>query len=301
MTTDLEEQLRAGMRQEVAGITPSGDVLGAATRRYRRRAAAVRLGYAMGVAGLAGAVAVALTGGVGAPGQPDTGGPSAAQPLPASRKLANAAAASDNISYRVRLTISATAATDGAPSGGGVSEQYEGAFDPRTATGYTRTTTEAGVITELLIDGTRYIGTEPLPHGRSPAGTHETYGRYGQYQGKYDRLSFGLSAHPVLGATTADPPTLLKALQQVNATTSENPDGTLHFQYRQESTDGVTVTSGDVTLDADGRIAKVTLTGSWQSTVKGRLDTGDYTMSLELSDYGTVVTVTRPTEVVPAN
>ena len=40
------------------------------------------------------------------------------------------------------------------------------------------------------------------------------------------------------------------------------------------------------------------LTVTWQSTVKGRLDTGTVNSTLEVFDYGTPVTVERPTDVV---
>jgi hypothetical protein len=292
MTIDLEEQLSAGMREHAAGLTLNGDVLGRATRNHRRRVAAVRLGYGLGVAGLAGVLAAGLTlGGGGAPRR-DAGTPPAVQMQAPSLRLAAAAAASDDISYRIKLTTTAVGASHALT--------YEGAFDPRTDTGYVRCVGDAGVLTELLIDGTRYIGTEPLP-GRSPAGNHEAYSRYGRYPGTFDRLAYGLSGTPVVGAATADPATLFKALREANATTSQNPDGSLHFQIRQATNHDATVMDGDVTIGADGRVAKVAITGSWESTVKGRLDRGEFTTTLELSDYGLEVKVDRPADVVPAN
>ncbi|GAA1290229.1 hypothetical protein Psi02_15840 [Planotetraspora silvatica] len=99
---------------------------------------------------------------------------------------------------------------------------------------------------------------------------------------------------------TPDPATLFKALKSANATTAENSDGTLHFEYAAKSKDGSSAMSGDVTLDADGRIAKVALAGRWQSTAKGRLDTGTFTATLELFDYGVKVKVKRPADVVKA-
>jgi hypothetical protein len=179
---------------------------------------------------------------------------------------------------------------------------YEGAFDPRTDTGYVRAPQHDSVTTELLINGTRYIGGEPPLGPLSPdKGPGETYGRYGQYPGKYDRLSLYGGPDTVLGAAAPDPAALFKALKNADATTTENPDGTLHFEYTTQSKEGSTTTSGDVTLNADGRIAKVALTGTWQSTAKGRLDTGTFAATLELFDYGVKVKVKRPTDVVPAN
>jgi thiamine monophosphate kinase len=107
MTTDLEEQLSAGMREHTAGLALSGDVLGRATRNHRRRAATVRAGYALGVAGLAGVLAASLTlgGGRGANDPaPKAAPPSVAQAQSPSLRLAAAAAASDDISYRIRLS-----------------------------------------------------------------------------------------------------------------------------------------------------------------------------------------------------
>jgi hypothetical protein len=301
MTIDLEEQLTAGMREEVAGIALTSDVLGEATRRHRRRTAMISLGYGLGVAGLAGVLAVGLTVGTGAPPRPDPGRPPAGQVQPPALRLANAVAASDDISYRLKVTTAGKASTDGKPSGPGASQTYQGAFDPKTATGYVRMPLEAGVLTELLIGGTRYIGTEPPPNGATPPGPHDPYSQYGQYPGKYDRLSYFLSGDPALSLLTPDPTALLKALKEANATTSENPDGTLHFQYTKQTAGGSTVTDGDVTLNADGRIAKVMLAGTWQSTLKGRLDAGEFTTTLELYDYGVAVKVDRPADVVPAN
>ena len=74
----------------------------------------------------------------------------------------------------------------------------------------------------------------------------------------------------------------------------------MHFDYATQDAQGSTTTAGDVTLNADGRIAKVALTGTWQSTAKGRLDTGTFRATLELSDYGVPVHVDRPADVVPA-
>ncbi|WP_444949681.1 hypothetical protein [Micromonospora ureilytica] len=50
--------------------------------------------------------------------------------------------------------------------------------------------------------------------------------------------------------------------------------------------------------DQQKPLSAVALTFTWQSTVKGRLDTGTVTSTLELFDYGTAVTVERPTDVV---
>ncbi len=296
MNTDLEARLTESMHRKVDGIALTSDILGRATRRHQRRTTTIRIGYALGVAGLAGVLAAGLTVGSGATPRHDAGKAPVVQAQPASLRLANAAAASDNISYRMRLTTIGQSGQDRAEA------IYEGAFDPKTATGYVRRPQDDSVMTELLINGTRYIGGEP-PLGQLPAdkGPGETYGRYGQYPGKYDRLSLYGDPDTVLGAAAPDPAALFKALKNANATTRQNPDGTLHFAYATQVKDGSSTTSGDVTLNADGRIAKVALTGTWQSTAKGRLDTGTFTATLELFDYGLKVKVQPPTDVVPAN
>ena len=72
MSINLEEQLAAGMREHISDLAVDGGaVLGRATRRHRRRTAVIRTAYALGVAGLAGVLAVGLTagGGSGRPGQ----------------------------------------------------------------------------------------------------------------------------------------------------------------------------------------------------------------------------------------
>jgi hypothetical protein len=294
MNTELEERLIRSMRHEVDGIALTSDVLGRATRRHQRRTAAIRIGYALGVAGLAGVLAAGLTVGDGGTPRQDAGKAPAVRAEPASMRLANAAAASDNISYRMRLKTGTQAEPDGLT--------YEGAFDPKTATGYVRMPQDDSVMTELMINGTRYIGGErPLGTPPPDKGPGETYGRYGQYPGKHTRLSLYGGEATVLGAAAPDPAALFKALKDAKATTSENPDGTLHFRYTAKTQDGSSSTAGDVTLNADGRIAKVALAGTWQSTAKGRNDTGSFTALLELSDYGLEVKVKRPTDVVPAS
>ncbi|GAA0935555.1 hypothetical protein [Virgisporangium aurantiacum] len=296
MTTNLEEHLAAGMRQEMRTVTLTDDVLGRARRRYRRRAAMVRLGYGLGVIGVAGALVAGLTlnGDSLNGGTAEKAPPIARADTPALR-LANAATASDGVSYRIRFTSRGWAIEDGKRTGPGTPTVTEGAFDPRTTTGYARTVVEYGIFTELLINGTRYQGTEPRPDGKTPTGDHEPYSVYGQHPGTFDRLDWGLYQMPVLGATAADPTALLKALRDADATITENPDGTLHFKY----INGESVYNGDITLDGNGRIAKVAIAGTWESTIKGRLDKSESEMTIEFSDYGLPVTAERPAKVVP--
>jgi hypothetical protein len=294
----LDERLANRLHDIVDGepdSTPPTGMLLERGRRARRQRATAMVGATCAVLalGVATAATVATAPATSRPGvTAEAPSPQLELASPA-MELASAITASENISYRIRLKT-------GTPSGqGGLT--YEGAFDPKTATGYVRQPQDDSVMTELLIDGTRYIGGEP-PLGQLPAdkGPGETYGRYGQYPGKHDRLSLYGDADTVLGAAEPDPAALFKALKSANATIAENPDGTLHFEYTAQSKDGSSTTSGNVTLDADGRIAKVALNGRWQTTAKGRLDTGTFTATLELFDYGVEVKVERPTDVVMA-
>ncbi|WP_406038612.1 hypothetical protein OG799_26250 [Micromonospora sp. NBC_00898] len=275
---------------ESASVPPVGALLDRG-RRARRRRTTTMVGAtcALLALGVATAATVATTPTSSRPGVTAE----ASQPGPASpaMELVAAVTASENLSYRMRLTNSAP---------GGLT--YEGAFDPRTATGYVRAPKDDSVMTELLINGTRYVGGE-RPLGKLPAdkGPGETYGRYGQYPGRYDRLSLYDEGSGVLGAVSPDPAALSTALKSANATITENRDGTLHFAYTTMQEIGSTSAAGDVTLDRYGRIAKVALTVTWQTTAKGRLDQGTSTLTLELFDYGVAVTVKRPTDVVMFN
>ncbi|GIF76450.1 hypothetical protein [Asanoa siamensis] len=254
-------------------------------RRARHRRRAVVAGSTLAVL----ALATAGVATVARPG-PASHGTVASSPQ---LKLASAFATSTDISYRVRLTTGA--------AGGGGDLTYEGAFDPTTDTGYVEVTLDDSVQTELLVDGTRYTGGERLP-GPLPSdkqGPGETYGRYGQYPGTHDRLSLYAEPGSVLGAATPDPAALYAFLQTANATVTENSDGTLHFTLETRHADGSNSTSGDVTLDADGRIGKVTITDTWRTTLKGNAS-GTSVSTLVLFDYGVEATVERPTDVVPA-
>ncbi|MEU4681035.1 hypothetical protein [Micromonospora sp. NPDC023737] len=285
----LDEQLAHRLHDIVDGepdsVPPMEALLGQG-RRARRRRNTVMAGATCAFLALGAATAVTVAT-VPTSDRPAVTAEGVSQPTSPGMKLVSAVTASENISYRMRLT----------QTGGG--QKYEGAFDPRTATGYVRAPKDDSVMVELLINGTRYEGGErpqgPLPADKGPG---ETYGRYGQYPGKYDRLSFFADGNDVLGAASPDPAALFTALKRADATITENPDGTLHFEYATESTAGSTSASGEVTLDADGRIATVVLDSTWRSTAKGRLDTGNSTATLELFDYGVEVKVERPADVV---
>src|SRR5262249_28838179 len=120
MTNFIEEQLAEGMRERVAGIAITTDLVGQTVRAQRRRTVVTRTGYAVGVVGLAGALAIGVlaTGGTGPAATPGAGSPQL--------RLAAAVAASHGISYRVKNTI--------IPRSQPASPQMviTGAFDPTT-------------------------------------------------------------------------------------------------------------------------------------------------------------------------
>ncbi|MEV0718716.1 hypothetical protein [Asanoa sp. NPDC050611] len=283
---NLDERLHDLVDGEVDSAAPVGTLLERGRRARRRRRTAMA-GSTLAVLALA-AVGVAAAVQPG-PASPDvTAGATSPQ-----LKLASAFATSKDISYRVRVTADVV--------GGGSKLTYEGAFDPTTDTGYVRVPLDDSVQTELLINGTRYAGGEP-PTGPLPddkQGPGEKYGRYGQYPGTYDQLSLYAEPGSVLAAAAPDPAALYDVFQKTNATVTENSDGTLHFAFNTQHDGGSNAISGDITLDADGRLGKVTLSDTWESTQKAA--TGTAIATLELFDYGVEVKVERPTDVVPAN
>lgn len=303
MNTNLEERLAAGMRERVAGLALTGEVLAAATRRHRRRTALVRTAYAAGVAGVVGALVAVATVGTGVPaGSP---GPVAERPPGAGvespqLRLAAAAAASENISYRVKVT---TTSKDKAPPDGELPEPVSrswvttGAFDPTTATGYLespytglRPVIAAGFEHERLIDGVRYIG--------APNGSVGSNGEivWSQEPGRHDRLNFDLALDGGLGAS-ADPQDLFRALRQSGAKVTETAGGGYHFEVTvTDPRNAIAADSfvGDVTVGADNRIATVSYDRTARSTIRGANFTYHLQVVIELSDYGLPVRVEKP-------
>lgn len=284
MSIELEHHLSAAMQHEADGVDSPTDILVRATRNHRNHKTKMRIGYALGAVGLAGALAAGLTITGSAQVPKASGPPSASAQTPALR-LAAAATASGDTSYRVKVT------TD--------SFVYEGAFDPARKTGYLKAANEYGFLVQLLIDGTKYEGTEPPADGVPDHHDGEKYSRYGQYPGTFDHLSVE-GGEVSDAAATPDPTALMKALRDRDAIITENADGTLHFEYTVKRNGGksTSTTRGDVTLDTHKRIARVATTLTWSSTVKGRLDSGKGKLTIELSDYGVPVKVQRPADVV---
>ncbi|MFC4016460.1 hypothetical protein ACFOW4_00640 [Micromonospora sp. GCM10011542] len=291
MTNDIEEQLTMGMRQEVAGVEFRTDVLDAATRRNGRRVAARRGAYALGVVGLAGVLAAAVT--VNGPGPTAPG----ANPAPVASadsprlQLASAITASQNISYRLKITAGDRDDPDAWGSA-------EGAWDPAAATGWLTSTEPGGAAYhQRLIDGKLYLGS---------TGTKTWKQEPGNGNFEYGDVLGGASG------ASADPQELFKALREVQAKITRTGATSYHFEstrpFDDEYATGTRGLVGDVTLDSDRRIAKVT----YLSTYKGRVKPGvkspksgvsfdsSQRLTLELSDYGTPVRVEKPTDVIVA-
>ena len=288
MTNFIEEELTEGMRERVADITVTTDVVRHTLRAHRRRVVMARTGYAVGAAGLAGALAagVLTTRGIG---------PAATHDRP-QVSLAAAVSASRGISYRVKNTITPRSQPGSPPM------VITGAFDPATATGYLRFASADGTpwSEERLVDGDLYIGDlihlRPEPSqgaGNKPAPSPDERVDWTHDPGKkYTSLPYDDAKTGVLGAVSANPEELFDMLARSGARISQAGPDTYHFEVaiapRPNLSDGKAV--GDVTVGSDHRVAKV----AYEATMHFATETFVVDWTLELSDYGTPVTAERP-------
>jgi hypothetical protein len=288
MTADVEEQLAAGMRDAVHGLTLTRDVLGEATRRHRRRTAVHRTAYAAGVVGLVGALAAAVA--VGATGTTGSGNghgqPAAATVDSPALRLSAALKASAETSYRLKITT-----TDpNVPAW-----TTTGAFDPATSTGYfdspytgPRPYYDAGFEHERLINGVRYVG---VPDSRTGTLT------WTQYPGTQSNLDYDGALGGALAASV-DSDDLFQALRQTGATVTQTNASVYHFEVTAKDPQSGIISDafvGDVTLGAEQRITKVT----YQRTTLGNAHgaparTNHLQVTIELSGYGAPVQVDKP-------
>jgi hypothetical protein len=304
MTNFIEEQLTEGMRERVADITVTGDLVGQTLRAQRRRTTATRTAYAVGVIGLAGALTtgVLTTGGTG-PAVTSERPPAAGAEAPQVR-LAAAISASRGISYRVKNTI-IPRNQPGSPS-----MVVTGVFDPATATGYVRFASgdQAPWWEERLVDGDLYTADlghprpAPKPNQFKPAPSPDQLVDWSHDPGKkYTSLPY--DPKPGVLAVSADPQQLFDALARSGAKISQTGPDKYHFEVAIPPRTGHTgridgKVVGDVTVGSDHRVAKVT----YEATLRSATETDVVDETLELSDYGTPVTVQRPGgtfEVVP--
>lgn len=277
MTNFIEEQLTAAMSERVAGMAITTDLVDQTLRRQRRRTMITRTGYAVGVVGLAGALAagVLATGGTGpaaTPGRPSVTGAESPQ-----LRLAAAVAATRSTSYQVKNALSARNIPGKRPV------IIEGAFDPATATGYLRIGFDDGSrwYEERLIDGDLYT-SDYL--GQRMVWRHDP--------GKHTALAYDGVKNGVLGVS-ADPQQLFDALTRSGAKISQAGPDKYHFEVAIPTFKGLTDArmAGDVTVGSDKRVAKIV----YQATLRsGTRDTTVLDGTLELSNYGSPVTVERP-------
>ena len=288
---DLEEQLAAGMRERVVGLALTTDVVGEAARRHRGRVAVQRIGYAVGVVGLAGAIAAGVTIGGSRSGSPPTT-PAVAAP---EMRLASAIAATEKISYQVRVTELYRGQQFGAEAKPSITV---GAFDPATASGYLQsrwTGAEESAYYERLIDGVLYI---------SSSGSKD---KWKQERGTHDRLRYESNARGAVSeavGASADPEMLFDALRESGAKITEEGAGVYHFELalKPEVSPRTRVEqsiAGDVTVNADNRIARITYARTSEVSKDGRTEPPSVLdVTVELSGYGAPVNVTKPTDVV---
>jgi len=236
------------------------------------------------VAGLAGALAA----GVLITGRPQPGGAESPQV-----RLAAAVSASLGTSYQVKNTI-VVRSQRGSPS-----TVITGAFDPATTTGYLRFASGDGTpwSEERLIGGDLY--TADLAHPRpsptntqvKPAPSPDQLLDWTHDPGKkYTTLPY--DPKPAVVAVSADPRQLLDTLAKSGAKISQAGPDTYHFEVaippHPGLIDGKAV--GEVTVGSDHRVAKVV----YEATLRSATGTDVVDETLELSGYGTPVTVERP-------
>jgi hypothetical protein len=288
---DIEDQLRAGMQDRVTGLRLTTDILGEATRRHQRRTAVQRSAYAAGVVGLAGALAaiVALDNGAAGVGEQAGSQPPVASAASPQLQLAAAIAASENISYQLKITGGSKADPRGWTSA-------VGAYDPSTSTGYLTSSQldGPGCYYQRLIKGVLYLGNNATTTWKQEPGN-------GNFE--YGDVLQGAAA------ASADPQQLFKALRQAGAKVTQTGAGRYHFEsttpFDDEWSSGTDLLVGNVTLDANKRIAKVTTEATKKGQFKpgkkgGTAFNGTAVVTVELSDYGTPVKVEKPTKVIVA-
>jgi hypothetical protein len=277
MTNLIEEQLAEGMRERVEGMSVAPGLVGQVLRVQRRRVMITRTAYAVGVVGLAGAVAAsALTVNGNGPGAHRDRPPTAAADSP-QLSLAAAVTASRGTSYHMKSTIHVH-------SPGKAPIVIEGAFDPATTTGYQRMSDNSKAWGEERVVGGDLYTADIFPDGQI-VWRHD--------EGKHT----GLTADPKIGVpgVSADPQQMFDVLTQAGATITQTGPNTFHFTAAITVGGGVLTGSmtGDVTVGSDHRIAKVV----YERTLRSTAHPQDITVidaTLELSGYGSPVTVERP-------
>ena len=89
--------------------------------------------------------------------------------------------------------------------------------------------------------------------------------------------------------------------RQSGATVTQTGARTYHFELaRRGASNGLMsdIYAGDVTLDGDQRIAKVTYVRTARAEKGGQVDTETSSVTVELSGYGMPVRVDKPADVI---
>lgn len=286
---DIERELTAGMRAEVAGVCLGRDVVEAATRRNRRRDVRLRIGFVAGVCVLVGAVAGAVTvvGGVGSRGDDAAGRSDVGQASDVARlRLVSSVTATESVSYAVSVTVTDLSGT--------TTSTTRGAFDPRTRTGYLDSfpSVSSPVLHDLgmherLVDGVLFWACSGCQNA----------GGWKQFPGTYDTLSYGGGLDGVADAAV-DPVRLFDALKRQGAKVVQTGSSTFQFDVVIDYPRGRYTFTGTVSVDTDNRISEI----SYQVTaVAGQDSLGvppPRKVVVRFSQYGLAVSVERPTNVV---
>ncbi|SCG48082.1 hypothetical protein [Micromonospora inositola] len=290
---NLDERLTNGLHGIVDGepdSTPPTEKLLELGRRGRRRRSGVAVSATLAVLAL-GAIGTATLVQPSTPTRPAVGAEATASQVASPQvELVSAVTASENISYRIKASITARK-TAGKFEVAGRPYTTEGAFDPATDTGYLRSEGHE----ERLIDGVRFV--------RSPGGTDGQFVQDGS--ARFDRLAYDAQVLDGALSGSADPESLFDVLRQADAKITKTGAGTYHFVAASRDDDAIqsstTTFVGDITVGADQRVATVTYEWATRGRTK-RAPQSDFAknirVTLELSDYGAPVKVERPTNVV---
>ena len=267
--------LHEAVDDEPGSVPPTRLVIVRGRRARRRRAAVAMATASLAVLAVGGVVATTVT------GPTATSPPTAAAQAPR-LTLAAAVAASEGISYAVKVTAGTKEKR--------LQETTAGAFDPATATGYLNSSTPEGgnVYQERLVNGVRFTGC---------SGCND---RWKQYPGKHDRLAYDRALSGAVGAS-ADPQQLFAALRESGAKITEAGAGVYRFEVSLKTDSGVVKSdalTGEVVLNADDRISRVTYERTIRAGKRGVTGSTTAVVTVDLSDYGTTVDVDKPADVV---
>jgi hypothetical protein len=253
--------------------------------RRGRQARVGRVVRTAGVVGLAGVLAAAVAVGSTRPARPGTNQPGVAVAQSPSMQLAAAVVASQNTSYRMKITAAVEGDSPWTPDRGDTGPLIvEGAFDPATATGELRSVgAPSGGFELRLINGVLYSRVGGYPFHQSGV--------------KWDKLPYPLYIHGPL-MPSADLNKVFETLKRLNGTVRQTSANSYHIEVdRTIDTIFIDKLVGDVTVDAHKRVAKITTVQTGQAEIGGRTHTRRSLVTIVLSDYGTPITVERPRDV----